>query len=78
MQSQIRDYIRDFQEEFDHSTGASRFSYSSATDFYAKWSTFIGLVTGVTLINVNRDNLLDLYSISNTCSIKSKALLKIH
>lgn len=66
----IRKYLRDFREEFNHSTGASRFSLYSAQSFYHKWAVFIALVTGVTLDSVHRDNVLDLYSIANTCAIK--------
>lgn len=75
--SQVRAYLRDFQGEFNHSTGASRHSLASAVAFYDEWSLFIGLVTGITLGCVHRDNVLDLYSIANTCAIKSKSVLVI-
>jgi hypothetical protein len=75
--SQVRRYLRDFQEEFNHSTGASRYSITSAGCFYDEWSLFIALVTGVTLASVHRDNVLELYSIANTCAIKCKIVLNI-
>ena len=75
--AQVRRYLRDFQEEFNHSTGASRNSLASAGYFYDEWSLFIALVTGVTLASVHRDNVLDLYSIANTCAIKCKSTLNI-
>jgi hypothetical protein len=75
--SQVRRYLRDFQVEFNHSTGASRNSLTSAGYFYDKWALFIGIVTGVTLSYVHRDNVLDLYSIANTCAIKCKSTLNI-
>ena len=75
--SQVRRYLRDFQDEFNHSTGASRNSLTSAAIFYDEWALFIALVTGVTLATVHRDNVLDLYSIANTCAIKCKSTLNI-
>jgi hypothetical protein len=75
--SQVRRYLHDFQDEFNHSTGASRNSLTSAGCFYDEWALLIALVTGVTLATVHRDNVLELYSISNTCAIKCKMILNI-
>lgn len=75
--SQVRRYLCDFQAEFNHSTGASRNSLASAVIFYDEWALFIGVITGVSLTSVHRDNVLDLYSISNTCAIKCKTILNI-
>jgi hypothetical protein len=70
MIDQVRNFLRDFQHEFDHSTGRSRFSYSSAMSFYDKWCVLITIVTGVTFINVNRDNIFDMYCVANTCALR--------
>jgi len=72
MYNEVRNYLRDFQQEFDHSEGLSRYSFRSAVTFYDKWSVFITLVTGVTLANLNRDNVRDMYCIANTCALKIK------
>lgn len=77
--AQVRRYLCDFQGEFNHSTGASRNSLVTAAIFYDEWALFIGVITGVitgvSLSSVHRDNVLDLYSISNTCAIKCKSIL---
>lgn len=75
--STIRRYIRDFQDEFNHSTGISRNSLTSASIFYDEWALLIALVTGVTIASVHRDNVLELYAIASTCAIKCKGVLNI-
>lgn len=78
MYAEVRNYLRDFQQEFDHSQGVSRYSFSSTASFYEKWSVLITLVTGVTIINVNRDNVRDVYSIANTCALKIRTTFNLH
>lgn len=63
-------YLRDFQDEFDHSTGRSRYGPESALNFYEKWKKFISLVSGTpVLINPVP---LELYSVACVTALKCR------
>jgi hypothetical protein len=75
--NRVREYLRDFHEEFNHSTGASRHSLASAADFYNEWGLFISLVTGMSVGIVHRDNVLDLYSLANVCAMRCRQVMNV-
>lgn len=68
-------FLTDFQDEFDHSSGRSRYGLNSAISFYSKWKRFMTLATDVSLDFVNADNALELYCISKVCAIKCKRIV---
>jgi hypothetical protein len=77
MYSQVRHFLRDFQDEFDHSSGRSRHSYNSAESFYEKWRVLIALVTGVSFISINRDNIFEMYCVASTCALRIRSTFNL-
>lgn len=74
MDSSVRAYLRDFAREFDRNTGIGLHGTQSVQEFYSKWELFIQSVTSVSLRDPHP---MDIYSIANTCALRSKNFVQI-
>lgn len=73
----IRDYIREFEVEFNHSTGRSRTDARSLNEFYTKWRQFVSLLTDVTIENVNPATEMDVFCVCTTAALKCRGFMKV-